>query len=698
MKKIIFALTLLFTLISCTNITENQKTATVHVSLSQYTPKTISPSLVQESSYQNVESWTITFSDKTAEREDIIYEGVTFSEATPSFTLPTGTYTATIQGSNTDTSDLIFYDSQTITLTQSQTFNLVFYVTPKKIATGKFEAVFEFTSRTSVTSSATLTSLKTNDVITLETSINEDLKTCTIPSTNIPSGFYKFSLKFSYTDTDNVSVENQEVYANNNDNLIEICDDLTTTLTSKIVLPTVTKVFYVTKKEESSGNGQFESLPITLTTAYSKVQDNTKTIKFIFIDSDSIPQIDISQLKENCIYQLYLNNNNGYEISNQTESIIVTNLNTTNISITDSTSSSKPIKINSFYDSILKNSNITISTSLDVSLEESLTKYYSILDNGDGTKILYAITPVMLYNSTTKYVSYADFATLSETETGTEIYPASVGDGYTLQDYIIDKSNNIFITYYDGSKNQYIKKITYDNTTNTYKDIQSDHCQISTSYTISQIRNVGDNLYIVAIATTSDTSTYYLLKGTYSAGSTVNCTEAEIGTDISINSFYVSDDENTLYTYEYIYDDSSQDYFFIKSYIIDGSSLTLSKSISLLGTTSGTLGSYDTTVADMFVVNDSIYLLLADSNYGCILRLSTTLASDTATYFSCPTSGTTVSPDNDSQYFYSPEKIVGIGSDYLLIKDKISTDTDSSRIVKFSLTDYKIATSKATQY
>lgn len=388
MKKIIFALTLLFTLISCTNITENQKTATVHVSLSQYTPKTISPSLLQTSSYQNVESWTITFSDKTAEREDIIYEGVTFSEATPSFTLPTGTYTATIQGSNTDTSDLIFYDSQTITLTQSQTFNLVFYVTPKKIATGKFEAVFEFTSRTSVTSSATLTSLKTNDVITLATSINEDLKTCTIPSTNIPSGFYKFSLKFSYTDTDNVSVENQEVYANNNDNLIEICDDLTTKLTSPIVLPTVTKVFYVTKKEESSGNGQFESLPITLTTAYSKVQDNTKTVKFIFIDSDSIPQIDISQLKENCIYQLYLNNNNGYEISNQTESIIVTNLNTTNISITDSTSSSKPIKINSFYDSILKNSNITISTSLDVSLEESLTKYYSILDNGDGTKTL----------------------------------------------------------------------------------------------------------------------------------------------------------------------------------------------------------------------------------------------------------------------------------------------------------------------
>ena len=98
----------------------------------------------------------------------------------------------------------------------------------------------------------------------------------------------------------------------------------------------------------------------------------------------------------------------------------------------------------------------------------------------------------------------------------------------------------------------------------------------------------------------------------------------------------------------------------------------------------------------MFVVNDFIYLLLADSNYGCILRLSTTFASNTATYSSYPTAGTTVSSDNDSQYFYSPEKIVGIGSDYLLIKDKINTD--SSRIVKFSLTDYSIATSKATQY
>lgn len=689
MKKIIFALTLLFTLISCTNITENQKTATVHVSLSQYTPKTISPSLVQKSSYQNVESWTITFSDKTAEREDIIYEGVKFSEATPSsFTLPTGTYTAIIQGSNTDTSDLIFYDSQTITLTQSQTFNLVFYVTPKKIATGNFEAEFTFTSRTSVTSSATLTSLKTNDVITLATSINEETKTCTIPSTKIPSGFYKFSLKFSYTDTDNVSVENQEVYANNNDDLIEICDDLTTTLTSPIVLPTVTKVFYVTKKE-SSGNGQFKSLPITLPKAYSKVQDNTKKVKFIFIDSDSIPQIDISQLKENCIYQLYLKNNNGYEISNQTESIIVTNLNTTNISITDSTNSSKPIKIAS----ILENSNITISTSLDVSLEESLTKNYSIQDKEDGTKTLKAIidTPVMLYNynSRPKYVSYADFATLSETETGTEIYPASVGNGYTLQDYIIDKSNNIFITYYDeDSGNKYIKKITYDNTTNTYKDIQLDHCQIRTSdtiYTISQIRNVGDNLYIVA--TNSDTSIYYLLKGTYSAGSTVNCTEAKIDTNNSINSFYVSDDEKTLYTYECNYE-TSQD---IKSYSISSSS----NSLSLSPSTSLPLAS---SIEDMLVVGNSLYMLLNDydCSRGGILTISLDSETWSTSYYCYPDSSTTVSSDNDSQYFYSPEKIVGIGSDYLLIKDKISTD--SSRIVKFSLTDYSIATSKATPY
>lgn len=314
----------------------------------------------------------------------------------------------------------------------------------------------------------------------------------------------------------------------------------------------------------------------------------------------------------------------------------------------------------------------------------------------------------MLYNSTTKSVSYADFATLSKAETGTEIYPASVGNGYELQDYIIDKSNNIFITYYDeDSENKYIKKITYDNTTNTYKDIQSDHCQINTSYTISQIRNVGDNLYIVAI---SDTSTYYLLKGTYSAGSTVNCTEAEIGTDISINSFYVSDDENTLYTYEYKYattDEStgeiSQAYNSIKSYSISSSSdLSLSPSTSLtLASSFGTLECDYSTIVDMLVVGNYLYMLLDDSYYSCHSRggiLTISLDSETwsTSYYCYPDSSTTVSPDNDSRYFYSPEKIVGIGSDYLLIKDKISTD--SSRIVKFSLTDYKIATSKATQY
>lgn len=314
----------------------------------------------------------------------------------------------------------------------------------------------------------------------------------------------------------------------------------------------------------------------------------------------------------------------------------------------------------------------------------------------------------MLYNSTTKYVSYADFATLSETETGTEIYPASVGDGYTLQDYIIDKSNNIFITYYDGSGKKYIKKITYDNTTNTYKDIQSDHRQISidyTIYTISQIRNVGDNLYIVA--TTSDTSTYYLLKGTYSAGSTVSCTEAEIGTNL-VMSFYVSDDETTLYTYEYKYatkDEStgefSQDYNSIKSYSISSSSdsLSLSPSTSLtLASSFGTLECDYSNIEDMLVVGNYLYMLLNDydCSRGGILTISLDSETWSTSYYCYPNSSTTVSSDNDSLYFYSPEKIVGIGSDYLLIKDKISTD--SSRIVKYSLTDYSIATSKATQY
>lgn len=102
----------------------------------------------------------------------------------------------------------------------------------------------------------------------------------------------------------------------------------------------------------------------------------------------------------------------------------------------------------------------------------------------------------------------------------------------------------------------------------------------------------------------------------------------------------------------------------------------------------------------MFFNNNSIYLLIGDycstHSRGGILKIDTTDITDTSnqsTY--CFPTVDEVTSENDSQYFYSPKKIVGIGEDYILIEDKT---TSTSRIVKYSLTNNSIVEFKNTKY
>lgn len=747
-SNVLFCFAFLISLISCSNITKQQDYATVSVSLLNINAKTISP--VPANSYESVNSWTITFCDDTAELDDLIFNNISFSQnSVQTLKIPFGSYTAKIEGFSSEVSGLVFTDSKTFSVSNSdEQQNLVFSVSPKKIASGYFEANFTFSSRaTDFSSTATLTSIDGNGIFTLNSSVSYDetngLYKCKVSSINmqdnqiLPSGFYLFSLKISYSNSDGTKIENQEIYAENNDFLIEICDDVTTTIEKQLELPAVIQNIYVTQ-EATKGNGSFETFPINYNEALSKSFKNITKINFIFVDVglSEIPEIDVSKIKGNCIYQFVFSDNSGYEISNQTENFVLAIQNVAQISLFDSTANvSKSVIIESISETSTFQ-DISILTELEILLAESLSADYELTINENGKKTVSKrntngsgngsggtgnstensdiSTPVMMYTEgTDNYnVYYATFETLTETETGTNVFSSSDCD--TFENVSVDSSNNIYISY--ANNNHFIKKITctvqdgkyqYDNGTTYQVNPSVSH----SVYSIGQIKLVNETFYMFdeEYDKTNYNTIYHLLKGTYATDYT-NITATEISYETgfdTVMAFCVSADETKVYTYETTADYS---YYYLNSYTItkdsnNSASLTSDKSLLLAsvkeeGLFNTNLGCAEITVNDMFFKDNSIYLLIDDDDSthsrGGILKINTTDITDTSnqsTY--CFPTVDEVTSENDSQYFYSPKKIVGIGEDYILIEDKT---TSTSRIVKYSLTNNSIVEFKNTKY
>lgn len=743
-SNVLFCFALLFSVISCSNITKNQDYATVSVSLLNINAKTISP--VPANSYESVNSWTITFCDDTTELDDLIFNNISFSQnSVQTLKIPFGSYTAKIEGFSSEVSGLVFTDSKTFSVSNSdEQQNLVFSVSPKKIASGYFEANFTFSSRaTDFSSTATLTSIDGNGIFTLNSSVSYDetngLYKCKVSSINmqdnqiLPSGFYLFSLKISYSNSDGTKIENQEIYAENNDFLIEICDDVTTTIEKQLELPAVIQNIYVTQ-EATKGNGSFETFPINYNEALSKSFKNITKINFIFVDVglSEIPEIDVSKIKGNCIYQFVFSDNSGYEISNQTENFVLAIQNVAQISLFDSTANvSKSVIIESISETSTFQ-DISILTELEILLAESLSADYELTINENGKKTVSKrntngsgngsggtgnstensdiSTPVMMYTEgTDNYnVYYATFETLTETETGTNVFSSSDCD--TFENVSVDSSNNIYISY--ANNNHFIKKITctvqdgkyqYDNGT-TYRVVPS---VVSHSvYSIGIIKQVNEKLYMFD---TDSSSINHLLKGTYDS-QILSVTEIVYTNGFgNVMSFCVSDDETKVYTYEL--DDNSN--YWLKSYTIttdsdNNASNLYSEKTLLLVSSDGNNGLFSTkykcpyvTINDMFFNNNSIYLLIGDycstHSRGGILKLDSSNITTTETQFSyCFSPESSVSSENGLQYFYYPQKIVGVGEDFILILDTITTNTQ--RIVKYSLPNNSILEAKQIKY
>lgn len=305
-------------------------------------------------------------------------------------------------------------------------------------------------------------------------------------------------------------------------------------------------------------------------------------------------------------------------------------------------------------------------------------------------------------------VYYATFETLTETETGTNVFSSSDCD--TFENVSVDSSNNIYISY--ANNNHFIKKITctvqdgkyqYDNGT-TYRVVPS---VVSHSvYSIGIIKQVNEKLYMFD---TDSSSINHLLKGTYDS-QILSVTEIVYtnGFD-NVMSFCVSDDETKVYTYEF--DDNSN--YWLKSYTItsdsdNNASNLYSEKTLLLVSSDGNNGLFSTkykcpyvTINDMFFNNNSIYLLIGDycstHSRGGILKLDSSNITTTETQFSyCFSPESSVSSENGLQYFYYPQKIVGVGEDFILILDTITTNTQ--RIVKYSLPNNSILEAKQIKY
>ena len=321
---------LCFTLIfmSCNNIvTEGKsnsdlKSGNVIISLKSEPARTITP--VHGKSYLDVAEWTVTFKETSANGYDDIVRKLT-KESSINVTIPVGAFDVILEGTIEATTPIPYYGKSSFEITGNETeaVSVPVTVAPKKTEGGK--GSFEYTLTVeNLPTDSTLTPVlnpynASNTPISLEAVLNENV--FTITGSEIPSGFYTFSIKLT---ADGKTKEIFDTF----DNLVEILDD-TKTSDAKTVSYVYEgeKSYYVSCSPDAAGNGVFLSMPAYYDDILSK-NDTVATVKLNFVDIvDTCPQIDVSKL-QNKTYQI--NNSYGdniYTISKNSETgITVTSL------------------------------------------------------------------------------------------------------------------------------------------------------------------------------------------------------------------------------------------------------------------------------------------------------------------------------------------------------------------------------------
>lgn len=317
----------------------SSKPGTVTLSIANDTQRTISPA--SGISYKNVSEWTVTFEDITksrSEKYNDIVKTVSFSEsANQQIQLPLGTYNVTLNGTaNNATSEetattqtVPFYGESTVTVEDGKSASISVFVAPKKSNGGK--GSFNFTVNISGLEQfpdpvfeSKLIPYSQGEEKSLSSSFSESI--LNVNAENIPSGFYKLSIKCKIR-SDTLK-ESKEIFYPYHDFLVEIVDECTTTGSVEITVSLEdSKIYYATTYEEKEeGNGAFESMPGYLDNVLDAVNKTTISTANIYIVDEATTgvaitypeiEIDVSKVNEKGkTYFIYTKNaNQGYSLS-----------------------------------------------------------------------------------------------------------------------------------------------------------------------------------------------------------------------------------------------------------------------------------------------------------------------------------------------------------------------------------------------
>lgn len=303
----------------------SSKPGTVTLSIANDTQRTISPA--SGISYKNVSEWTVTFKDITesrSEKYNDIVKTVSFSEsANQQIQLPLGTYNVTLNGTaNNATSEetattqtVPFYGESTVTVEDGKSASISVFVAPKKSNGGT--GSFNFTVNISRLEQfpdpvfeSKLIPYSQGEEKSLSSSFSESI--LNVNAENIPSGFYKLSIKCKIS-SDTLK-ESKEIFYPYHDFLVEIVDGLETKGSADITVSLEDSKTYYATKGETIGNGAFESMPKNLDELLVDINRTTISTANIYIvdevltdeTSTSYPEIDVSKVnatgKTYCIY------------------------------------------------------------------------------------------------------------------------------------------------------------------------------------------------------------------------------------------------------------------------------------------------------------------------------------------------------------------------------------------------------------
>lgn len=461
--------------------------ANVIITLQPEAERTISP--VNGISYLDVSPWTVTFKETSGNGYDDIVKELSKSDSTISVTIPVGSFDVILEGT---ANQIPYYGISSFEIkgNEENPISVSVAVSPKKTEGGTGSFMYTLTindmSDKPKLNSVLIPYDTSKNTINLETTETDlDNHVFTITGTNIPSGFYKFSVNLT---ANGITKDVFESF----DNLVEILDD-TKTSDAKTVSYVYEgeKSYYVSCSPDAAGNGVFLSMPAYYDKILSK-NDTVATVKlnFVDIDNDTCPQIDVSKL-QNKTYEI--NNSNGdniYTISKNSETgITVTSLAPSyTISFIDSTKiedlSTTTVTINQQIDNlklslgggvtvkalnatsvllcnteyidsyaITKNPFVTVDSATTVSLSSEVTTFDVVSKTGDSNKNWYLAyvsgVDLTLANSIPDF-TIVDSSDLDSTDVSGNSY--YVGDSVTLKASPVSSfgAGTTFIWYVNG--------------------------------------------------------------------------------------------------------------------------------------------------------------------------------------------------------------------------------------------------------